>query len=153
MQHGALAIDLGPRFRAFDVLQHGENMGIIGARLNTQCALAYRIGKQFGGHDFGLVGAHIQPLQARMSQDHGIKSVLALNARQTRADIAANGNHIDIGAQAENLRLAPQGSGADGRALFEIGQSGAAQDIACILALGHSGQNKPFGQIGRQIFQ
>ena len=74
---------------------------------------------------------------------------------EPRLDIAAKIDDTKIGAEAHDLRLTPQGGGADDRARRKLGKEGrlgADESIPDIAARQDSGDAKPRREIGLQIF-
>ncbi|KZM36847.1 hypothetical protein OJAG_04270 [Oerskovia enterophila] len=114
-----------------------------------------------GGHDAHVddLGDRVEPAQAReprVGEDDRVEvRVGAESAREARVDVAADVEHVEVGADREELGRAARGPGADLGAARQGRERPAvpgAQDVARVLALGgHEGQ--PLGRAGRQVLE
>ena len=138
---------------------HGSSSGSEGFQpgaffqsLDGQRALADGGTHDVGAEDFADDVAPAESAQARGCQ-HNRVILSALDLGDAGIDVAANGLNIEIGPDAAELRYAPQRTGADLCAEFDIAQFAADDGVARIGPLRKGGDGEAFGQLGGQIFQ
>ena len=94
-------------------------------------------------------------MHACCSQNDGVE-VLIGQLFDAGLDIAADIDHLQVGANVQQLRFAAQGAGADTGTLREIspGFHAGAQndDIAAVFTLGDAAQGQSFREDGRYVF-
>src|SRR6185369_8885787 len=97
-------------------------------------------------------GGEAEPLQPGGRQDDGVQTFF-LQLSNAGLDIAADYDHLQVGAYPEQLGLAAQGAGAYPCALREVGEFQVAgyHRVTRIFAFSDAAQSESFREFGRHI--
>ena len=140
----ALGGDCGEGRQMVDGSDHPAGFLVGGAALDPDRALR-RGGEKLVERVADL--AMMKPVEPGGGEQGGV-AFARRKLGQPCVDIAANGDDVEVGADAEQLRGAARGRCADDRALLQIGDRGGAdQPVAGIGAAQHGGD----AQLGRAV--
>src|SRR6266436_3047429 len=152
-EQSALGDDGGARF---GVVQSAEDFGGFGigkAAFGGNRTLAHGREKNLWRKSFGDAIAPAEAVEPGFGEEDGVVFT-ALGFAEAGVDIAAQVADIEIGANVAKLLLAAKASGADARALAEIGEGGAAcrdEAVSNVFAAEDSGKGQAGGDFGRDV--
>ena len=141
--------------RMIERLEEGDHAVVAGARFDRKRALSGSRHDDVGFEDFGDPGVEAQSLQPRAGEDEGVV-VAPVEFRQSRGDVAAHVEHLQIRPPREQLRPAARRRRADARAGRQPGQTragGRHQGVTGIGTLEDCRQREAVGDTRGQVLQ
>ena len=151
--HGAFGAHPGGGLGVIERRQQGQQLGIVGTAFDAQRALAAGRQADFGRQFVGDARIQPQPAQPGSGEDDRVE-VAGIELAQPGLDVAAQAEHLEIGARFADLQAAAQARGAHPGALGQLLGSRIAvrhERIGGRGALEDHRQAEPLGEVHRHV--